>query len=85
MLMLVFFDDPLCFAQPYMGLYYSVIQGTFESLFIAMLLMFWLLYIHAISANTFLSITAKGFFIPKVVLCFLYFVYLITMRIYVFF
>lgn len=82
--MLVLFDDPLCLAQPYLGLSYSIIQSVFESLFIATLLMFWLLYMHAISANTFMNITAKRFFLPKIILCSLFFVYLITMRLFVY-
>lgn len=82
--MLVLFDDPLCLAQPYMGLFYSIMQGTFESMFISMLLMFWLMYMHAISANTFINITAKRFFLPKIILCTCYFAYLMTMRLFVY-
>ena len=82
--MLVLFDDPLCLLQPYMGMYYSVLQSIFESLFISVLLMFWLMYMHAISANTFIDISPKWFFIPKIAVCFCYFVYLITMRLFVY-
>lgn len=82
--MLVLFDDPLCLAQPYMGVTYSIIQSIFESMFISTLLMFWLLYIHAISANTFMNITAKRFFLPKIILCCLFFIYLVTMRMFVY-
>ena len=81
--MLIFFDDPLCLAQAYLGLSYSIIQSVFESLFIAMLLLFWLLYIHAISADTFMNITAKRFFVPKIILCCAFFLYLLTMRLFV--
>jgi len=46
--------------------------------------MFWLVYIHAISANVIITITAKGFFVPKLIICTLISIWLMLMRIFVY-
>lgn len=45
--------------------------------------MFWLVYIHSISANV-INITAKQFFVPKLVICALILIWLVLMRIFVY-
>ena len=46
---LIFFNDPFCGISEHLGPVYNVLQTFFESGFIAMLMFFWLLLIHAVA------------------------------------
>jgi len=81
---LVFFNDPLFFLNQKLGIVYSVYQALVESVFIAMLLFFWLLLMHSIASQDNISIDKQAFYLPKIVVCTLIAIYLIAMRIYVF-
>lgn len=84
LIMLVFFNDPLCALQGYIPTIYSIQQTFFESLFIAMLLFFWLLFVHSISVSTLVAISPTGFFAPKIALGVSNFIYLICLRAFIY-
>ena len=48
-----------CLVQEQLGLFYSVTQGFFEALIIAKLLLYWLMYMHSLSACTFANLTPE--------------------------
>lgn len=85
--LLVCFDDPMCLFQDLFGWLYYMCQGFCESLFIAMLLLFWLIIMHSMSTNSQdgqIDISPDKFFIPKIALCVAYLLQLVTMRVYVY-
>ena len=82
--MLVFFNDPLCLLQSYVPTVYSIQQTFFESLFIAMLLFFWLLFVHSISVSTLIAISPMAFFAPKIALGVGNFLYLLGLRAFIY-
>ena len=49
--LLVCFDDPMCLMSHIFGKLYYICQGFMESLFIATLLLFWLIIIHSMSTR----------------------------------
>jgi len=48
---LILFNEPLWMLKESMGMIYLVMQSTFESLFIACLMFFWLVLMHAIATQ----------------------------------
>ena len=73
--LLVCFDDPLCIIGNWFGILYYICQGFMESLFISMLLLFWLIVMHTMSMSNVkgqVDISSDKFFRPKVALCFCY-------------
>lgn len=67
---LFFFDDPLYIIKwifPFR--LYNIFYAIGEATFIAMLLFFWLILVHSISANEVLNVDEKRFFLPKIIIC----------------
>ena len=84
-ILMILFDDPFCIWKDQLGIVYSICQSLFESSFIAGLLFFWLLLMHAIAnQDTIISIDPRSFFVPKILISVLFFGYLVTMRLYVY-
>lgn len=87
---LIFFDDPFVVLSVFfsdLGWLYYLYQGFVESLFISILLLFWLIIIHSMSTNRAdgqIDISPNKFFFPKLGICFAYFIQLVVMRIYVY-
>lgn len=68
-----------------MGMVYWISQSLFESSFIAGLLFFWLLKMHAIAnQDTIINIDPRTFFVPKIFISGMFFCYLVTMRLFIY-
>jgi len=85
---LILFNDPFSVLVSLLnldGMVYQIIQSLQESTFIGLLFFFWLLLMHTIaSQDNVISIDDGMFFMPKVILCGLFTIYLIMMRMYIY-
>ena len=80
MIVLIFYNDPLSFFKSnFIGLY-NFQSVLFESMFIALILFFWLLYVHSISVSTFLAISPTNFFAPKMLISAVFFIHTIIYK-----
>jgi hypothetical protein len=84
LLLLVFFNDPLCLFSHSIPWLYRLQQSLLESAFLALLMFFWLMFVHSISISTMLAISPTNFFAPKLCLTVLFFTYLVYFREFVY-
>lgn len=77
---LVLYDDPLYpFKSQLPKNYYEICLSVFESTFIAFALFFWILVVHSIAqSEQLLNIRPVQFYRPKVLICVLIWVYLLS-------
>ena len=85
---MILFNDPFSILVSLLnleGMVYHILQSLQESTFIGLLFFFWLLLMHTIASQDMVITIDDGmFFMPKVILCFIFTVYLIMMRMYIY-
>ena len=86
MLSLFLFNDPMGgLFMANRNLLYSLVQSVCESFFIALLFFFWLMLLHSIAQqDNIITIGWRQFYFPKVFICCFLWLYLVTMRLYVY-
>ena len=82
--LLIFFNDPFCLLSTTIPWLYHLQQSLFESAFLALLMFFWLMFVHSISVSTLLAISPTNFFAPKMCLTLGLFCYLVYFREFVY-